>query len=223
MSYRKSEIVVYRGIKFRRYPDAKQWSDRNYYTPGIAARKAGVGYLHREIYKDRFGEIPAGYDVHHKDNNPLNNDPDNLECIEHGEHLRLHAATLSQERRAAMRENLLKRAVPKAREWHGSGEGREWHRQHAKRFEFGKFEPVERTCDQCGQVFEAQIGHSRFCSNKCKSAFRRASGADNEIRQCEQCGCEFSVNHYSKTTCCSRACAGRMRWSRKRASLQSDG
>ena len=34
-------------------------------------------------------------DVHHKDGNPLNNDPSNLEIIDHSEHDRQHAKKLS--------------------------------------------------------------------------------------------------------------------------------
>lgn len=223
MPYKTSEIIVYRGIKFRRYPDAEQWSDRSYFTPGIAARAAGVDYLHREIYEDHYGSIPPGYDVHHRDNNPLNNEIDNLECIEHGEHLRRHGASITPEQRVAMRERFIRNVGPKAKEWHASAEGREWHRQNAIRCEFGKFEPVERTCDQCGATYQATNAHNRFCSNNCKSAFRRASGVDNETRQCEQCGKDFIADRYSKQICCSASCAGSLRWARKRASLQSDG
>ena len=36
-------------------------------------------------------ELPDDSDVHHKDGNPLNNDPDNLEVIPHGTHQRIHS------------------------------------------------------------------------------------------------------------------------------------
>ena len=46
---------------------------------------------YREIYRKHFGEIPEGYHVHHKDGNPLNNDPHNLELLTAEEHSRAHA------------------------------------------------------------------------------------------------------------------------------------
>ncbi len=46
--------------------------------------------LHRAVYEHHHGEIPKGFDVHHGDGNKLNNDIENLECIEHGEHKSLH-------------------------------------------------------------------------------------------------------------------------------------
>jgi hypothetical protein len=48
-------------------------------------------YKHRAIYEQHFGSIPPGHEVHHKDENKLNNDPGNLEILPVGEHKRLHA------------------------------------------------------------------------------------------------------------------------------------
>ena len=47
-------------------------------------------YLHRDIWEANFGEIPFGYEVHHKDGNKENNDPSNFECLESSEHGRKH-------------------------------------------------------------------------------------------------------------------------------------
>jgi hypothetical protein len=46
--------------------------------------------LHRIIWEEHNGLIPEGHDIHHKDEDKLNIDPENLECISHGEHSRLH-------------------------------------------------------------------------------------------------------------------------------------
>jgi len=43
---------------------------------------------HRYIWEIHNGKIPLGYDIHHIDNNKLNNDIKNLEMIKHGEHSR---------------------------------------------------------------------------------------------------------------------------------------
>ena len=45
---------------------------------------------HRWIWEQAHGPIPAGYDVHHRDHNPLNNDLGNLELIERGRHKAHH-------------------------------------------------------------------------------------------------------------------------------------
>lgn len=47
--------------------------------------------LHRYVWMKHNGEIPEGYQVHHKDQNRLNYDITNLELIKTGEHQRIHA------------------------------------------------------------------------------------------------------------------------------------
>lgn len=52
------------------------------------------GYIgeHIVVWEEAHGMyVPDGYDVHHKDLNPSNNDPGNLVLMLHGEHTRLHA------------------------------------------------------------------------------------------------------------------------------------
>lgn len=46
--------------------------------------------LHRLIFEKNNGEIPEGYDIHHKDENKLNNCISNLELISHSEHTITH-------------------------------------------------------------------------------------------------------------------------------------
>ena len=46
--------------------------------------------VHILVYQTFVGPIPEGYDVHHKDFNPLNNCLDNLELLTHKEHCLLH-------------------------------------------------------------------------------------------------------------------------------------
>lgn len=47
-------------------------------------------YVHRLVYEDSHGSIPEGYIVHHKDGNPLNYSPDNLEAMTYAEHAQAH-------------------------------------------------------------------------------------------------------------------------------------
>lgn len=201
----KARVVVFNGIKFRRYPDAEQWSDRVYYRPHAGHIRRGVGYLHQEIWKAYNGPIPEGYHVHHKDGNPLNNTIENLELLKGFEHLSLHAQ--SPEKKEQLRANI-KLAIAAATKWHRSPEGREWHRKHGKRT-WEKRVPIKKVCDQCGKEFDSitRRDNNRFCSNACKSKWRRDHGVDNETRECVICGSEFEVNKYAKTRTCSRRCA----------------
>jgi len=47
-------------------------------------------YLHRNVWKDHNGPIPDGHDIHHKDENKLNNNIGNLEILTTKEHGEIH-------------------------------------------------------------------------------------------------------------------------------------
>lgn len=47
-------------------------------------------YLHRYIYSKAHGEIPPNHEIHHKNENRLDNRLANLLCIDGKEHQRLH-------------------------------------------------------------------------------------------------------------------------------------
>jgi HNH endonuclease/Helix-turn-helix domain of resolvase len=46
--------------------------------------------LHRDVWKSVHGDIPMGYDIHHKDEDKSNNDIENLELLPTAEHTQLH-------------------------------------------------------------------------------------------------------------------------------------
>ncbi|WP_373304934.1 HNH endonuclease signature motif containing protein [Streptomyces noursei] len=206
-----SERVVFRGVTFRRYPDSKNWADRWYFTPGVADRQRGVGRLHQEIWKAANGSIPKGHHVHHRDENPLNNDLDNLECLPGREHNHNHSADSSPEVAAARLAGLVA-GRERAAEWHRSEEGRAWHREHGKRVWDGRQAEVF-TCEQCGAEYQSRAaqGHNRFCSNNCKTKWRKASGVDDEDRACAFCGNTFRINKYAVARACSRVCGQGLR------------
>ena len=167
-----------------------------------------VKSLHRVKWEDTYGPIPDGFHVHHKDHNKDNNSIDNLELISREEHLSYHSKLNYENNKEEALERLAK-IRPLTVEWHRSEEGRKWHSEHAKKV-FNNLDDIELTCENCGKKYitnVGMIGHSKFCSNACKSAFRRKSGVDNEERACEICGKLFTVNKYSKRRFCSRRCA----------------
>lgn len=163
--------------------------------------------LHRAVWEYYHGEIPKGYVVHHIDHNKENNDISNLQLVTDKEHHEIHKREMSEELKERLRENVIKNAVPKAVKWHKSKEGKEWHRKQYE-ISLALVKPTKHICLNCGKEYMTKQG--KFCSNKCKSAYRRKSGVDNETRKCKLCGKEFIINKYSKKECCSRTCASKI-------------
>ena len=46
---------------------------------------------HRLIYEAYHGPIPEGFQVHHRNENTKDNDPDNLEALSPGDHKKMHS------------------------------------------------------------------------------------------------------------------------------------
>ena len=125
-----------------------------------------------------------------------------------------YAKTLSEKEREWRRNNIIENAVPAAIEWHGTEEGLEWHKEHYEDVKHLLHKRRLIVCDQCGKEYMGEKG--RFCSNSCKSKWRRESGIDDEIRKCIVCDEEFSVNKYSDTVTCSRSCGRTLGWQQNR-------
>ncbi len=179
--------------------------------------------LHRLVWESVNGEIPKGYHVHHIDGNKANNDISNLELVEAPAHISRHMHT---EDRQAYGRRHVKEMQELAKEWHRSPEGREWHREHAIKAA-AMLEPVEYTCMYCGKTFLSKKryaeGSSRFCSNKCRSAYRRKIGADNVEKVCAFCGKTFMANKYSKSRTCSLSCGRRLMFEDRRNNVCREG
>jgi transcription elongation factor Elf1 len=165
--------------------------------------------LHRYMWMKYHGEIPKGFEVHHKDGNKDNNEIDNLELMTKKKHLDWHAENIPDELMVKLKENLEK-AREKAVEWHKSEEAKEFHRQLGKKV-WEDRKPKIFTCKHCGNKFESlKLGGAKFCSPTCRTAFRVKSGVDDEIRECVVCGSKFRVNKYRKKATCSRSCASKL-------------
>lgn len=131
--------------------------------------------LHRDAWEAAFGKIPKGCHIHHRDANPLNNSIENLECIEpHHHNDETHKARKARGEKYTF-SNL---ARERAAAWHKSEEGREWHRQHAKKSQgWKKWKREPRPCLYCGVEFDCLIranGHQqKFCTTNCRAAHYR--------------------------------------------------
>lgn len=186
------------GYKFKK--------DKNtgYYLSGVINGKRYR--LHRYIYEKYNGTIPKGYDIHHKDHNKDNNEIDNLELLTGKQHKQKHAKEITEERREFYRNHMNNIVRPKAIEWHKSKEGREWHKQQYK-ISLGKAQILRKNkkykCIYCDKEFEAlEGGRHKFCSNSCKTMYRKKLGIDNEKRICLNCNKEFEINKYSLRKYC---------------------
>lgn len=205
------ETVVYNGFKFNRYPNSKHESNRRYYKGWVVLN--GVRkkqYLHRYMWELAHGEIPKGYHVHHVDGNHDNNSLDNLALVLGKQHVTYHGKNRSAETEEKC-EKALRDSSDKAAAWHRSAEGSAWHSQNAKK-QMERREYKEYTCVNCGKTFTSRaIQGKKFCSNNCKSAWRRLSHVDDEERTCRICGTKFVVNRYALKKCCSASCSAKFR------------
>lgn len=166
--------------------------------------------LHVYVWEREHGTIPKGYHVHHIDHNKANNEPDNLALLTASQHRQIHADEMEDERRAKIKRNLIEKAIPASKAWHSSKEGLEWHRQHGIKM-MREREPITYTCTMCGKEFQSRHiygkNENHFCSNNCKSAYRRKSGVDDVEKICECCGEGFKANKYSTVKYCQK-CRG---------------
>lgn len=174
----KSETIIYKGIKFRRYPNSKQGAHRNYYRPHCGHVKNGVQHLHQEIWKDANGKIPKGFSIHHKDGNFLNNKLSNLEAICRRKHTSMHMLELWKEKPETLKKHLDKARIA-ASKWHKSEEARPFHIKLGKEsWKSARYRVLK--CVVCKNKFKtrARSNKPKFCGGTCKArALRIRRGA----------------------------------------------
>ena len=190
-SKREVPIQIFNGRTYYQY-------EGRYFTSHI--RK-----MHRDVWSFYNGEIPKGHHIHHIDGDVTNNDISNLELMEASAHLRMEGIKRHKENPEWSKQFHAK-GIEMAKEWHKSPEGREWHKQHGVEA-YAKRTPVLMVCQKCHKEYETtKMANSKFCSNNCKSASRKASGVDDVKRICVVCSTEFTANKYNTQTKCKRGC-----------------
>lgn len=172
---------------------------------GVVYHQNSKGYflhndslLHRVVWEFFFGEIPDGYEIHHRDHNPANNQIENLQCLTKSEHHKLHAAAMSKIEIVCpvCGKIFLARANRPAK----------FCSQHC-RFK-QKYVPAQkekRICEWCGQEFETSSKSlARFCSHHCS---HQAWLAQLTEGTCVICGKQFSFPRGTPRKTCSKECA----------------
>lgn len=167
--------------------------------------------MHRYVWRYFNGDIPKGYHIHHIDEDKSNNDISNLQLVKAYNHLSLYGKLHYKQNPDKMIAQM-DYARQYANKWHGSLAGKEWHKQHYEEMKKTLHKKGTFQCLFCGKEFTGIInGLNKFCSGKCKAAYRRKMKLDYEVRRCEYCEKEFTVSKYAKTRFCSGSCANRAR------------
>lgn len=200
MGVKKMKHIFYNGYTFTK-------DRRGYYlsTKPIDGKRR---LLHRYVWFTHNGEIPKGFNVHHKDEDKRNNDISNLELMTKSDHSKYHSNKMVQDNPEEVRQRFLKATQEKAKEWHRSKEGIEWHKTHAIKSLGKTFRKTEKTsCIICGKEYMTTKYYkdkTKFCSKKCKAKYRRDMKLDHIIKECVICGKEFSSNKYDKVKTCGK-------------------
>ena len=200
------EIAYTKDFKIAQFDDKRFVRDdqTGYYLNSKTLKR-----LHRYVWEFHNGSIPENHHIHHIDEDKSNNTLANLQLMTFSKHFSYHGK-LRVGRDKEWFEKFHAAGIEKAKEWHASDEGGDWHKDHYEKMKDKLHEKHDRSCVNCGEIHAATRKNiNSFCSNKCKSAWRRKSGVDNEKRICVQCGKEYEPSKYSKQTTCSRSCSNR--------------
>lgn len=164
--------------------------------------------IHRYVWEFYNGDIPEGFQIHHKDHNRANNALENLELVETTEHCRYHTKKRMKENPEAFAK-FHKAGIAAAPEWHRSDVGRAWHREHAKETARTIASHGEKKeCTWCGKEFIGLSSHTKkgFCSASCQGMARKKSGVDDIEKICPICNNTFKTNKYQPSKTCSKEC-----------------
>lgn len=144
----------------------------SYYRCGPYFQRKGKR-LHRMVWEFHNGPIPTGYDIHHINGDRADNDIENLRLMKECEHHSMHMS--DPERKEKSRRDIHK-AAEKAKEWHSTPAGFDFHSRHVK--EYWEHAPLNTyVCTFCGEEFRTRHvygkGQNTFCCANHRAAWRR--------------------------------------------------
>ena len=147
-------------IKNKKKKKAKSisFNGEKYYLWGKCYYSKTLTPLHRAIWIFHNGvEIPDGYCIHHRDENPFHNEIENLECMSKSDHSKLH---FTPEKRKLFSE------VSKEH-WFSTDEGVN--------------RRTKKVCKCCGKQFIGTT-RSKYCSSSCGHKYRYKLRAWNMLQ-----------------------------------------
>jgi len=197
--------IIFNGTVYRLMGSKKYYLSQSKNNEGRKKAKS----LHVAIWEyHNKREVPKGYQIHHKDFNPLNNDISNLECLTIAEHRALHL-----DKNSESFKRFVKAGQEKSKDWHSSPEGKKWHSEHGKKV-FEGLEPIKFNCKECGKEFYSKRSFTEFCSDKCGERWRGKNRRIEYVGKCTICGTEFKGTKYKASakerTTCSKTCANKL-------------
>lgn len=156
--------------------------------------------LHRFLWMYLNGEIPEGYDVHHKDFNKDNNSIDNLQLLTKDEHAKIHLAHKIKKKHDKKMKFICQIC---GNEYESVNRGNNTYcSQTCKKIAERNRESKLKICQICGKEFLTS-DDARFCSKKCVGTFLNR----HEEKTCPICGKTFSDVVSKHRKYCSPECA----------------
>ena len=200
-------IIVFDGFEFE--------VERGYY------KRVGPKTLHQAVWEHYNGTVLKGCIIHHKDKNPLNNDIGNLELLTKKEHKTLHVGRSKWNGSVENFKNL-ENARKKASKWHGSEEGKAFHKALGmytwKKYKVKKI----KHCIVCNKEYSTYWpSKAKYCSRKCANKIYIAERKKpHNLKKCTCVICQKSFESYKYSTArtCGQHCS-RMLQKQTRASL----
>ena len=190
----QKEYIHFDGHNFVRYPNSPKRAHRVYFCTTIKKHKI---MLHRYIYAKEHGEIPKGFVIHHKNENPLDNSLDNLCLMSKAEHQALHGKLLWEKANAFKKRKMQEKMFANQNwNWHRSEIGRKTMSIRAKKQMSQKRLIV---CAECGK--EAKVVkncRARFCSQKCKRRLYRREWNEKHPRYFKDYNRQWHIKNRQK-------------------------
>ena len=144
-------------------------------APRMEGRYFKLLSLHRMVWTCYNGEIPDGYDIHHKDFDKNNNDISNLVALPKSVHQSLHARTNGKKTRKNRGKFI---CVNCGREYEADDNEHNLYCSKKCLENYKKFVlyAETRVCVHCGKEFSAyKYGHQKFCCHKCSTDHNKKS------------------------------------------------
>ena len=167
--------------------------------------------IHRALWIYANGEIPDGYHIHHIDGNAANNTLENLQLLSLCEHSKLHDSL----NKSKSPQSFICEHCGRTFTVVSNGKKRRYCSTECMR-QADKINQHKWTkiCAWCGKEFKTRFESQKFCCHSCHMTERYANQKKEMV--CPICGKVFTVKPSEKRETCSKSCAMKLYWQRRR-------